>query len=549
MAEAAARRAKPRPAADACRCSRPSASPSVYGDFVANDAIDLDIWPAEIHALLGENGAGKSTLVKMIYGLLQPSEGEFRWQGKPVVLAEPARSARARHRHGVPAFLAVRATDRRRERRARPRQREPLTGLDDARRRGLARLRPAARSRARGVAALGRRAPAHRDRALPAAGPEAPDPRRADLGADAAGGRAAVRDAARLRRRAARSSTSRTSSKRCARCATAPRSCAAARWSRPAIRARETARRSPRMMVGARVGEVRADGGKRVGAPRLVVNDLDASSRTIRTACALDGISLEVRGRRDPRHRGRRRQRPGRTVRRAVRRGAGGDAPTRSASTASDVGRRDDHRAAPAAAPPSCPEERHGHATAPRFKLSDNALLSGHAASPMVRLASSIAARRSRSSTASPRAFDVRKAQARSGGREPLGRQPAEIRRRPRDPARAAACWSSASRPGASTPARPRRSARRSIDLAARGAAVLVISQDLDELFEISDRIAVIFHGRLSAPRATRRGDRERDRPADGRRAGVQAHGGSPMRLALERARRALGRDRASSRR
>src|SRR5436305_12062741 len=67
----------------------------LYGDFVANDTINLEIWPAEVHALLGENGAGKSTLVKMIYGLLQPSAGEFRWQGEPVVLSGPA-TARTR---------------------------------------------------------------------------------------------------------------------------------------------------------------------------------------------------------------------------------------------------------------------------------------------------------------------------------------------------------------------------------------------------------------------------------------------------------------------
>src|SRR6266540_4365315 len=66
-----------------------------YGDFLANDAINLAIRPTEIHALLGENGAGKSTLVKMIYGLLQPGAGEFRWQGGPVVLSGPA-TARAR---------------------------------------------------------------------------------------------------------------------------------------------------------------------------------------------------------------------------------------------------------------------------------------------------------------------------------------------------------------------------------------------------------------------------------------------------------------------
>src|SRR5580698_11124047 len=61
-----------------------------YGSFLANDGIDLDLYPAEIHALLGENGAGKSTLVKMIYGLIQPSGGELRWMGQKIVLAGPS---------------------------------------------------------------------------------------------------------------------------------------------------------------------------------------------------------------------------------------------------------------------------------------------------------------------------------------------------------------------------------------------------------------------------------------------------------------------------
>src|SRR6201984_1646891 len=68
-----------------------------YGTFLANDSIDVEIWPQEIHALLGENGAGKSTLVKTIYGLIQPSEGEMRWEGKRMVLTGPA-EARA---HGI----------------------------------------------------------------------------------------------------------------------------------------------------------------------------------------------------------------------------------------------------------------------------------------------------------------------------------------------------------------------------------------------------------------------------------------------------------------
>src|SRR5258708_15297523 len=66
-----------------------------YGDFLANEKIDIDIGPRQIHALLGENGAGKSTLVKTIYGLIQPSDGEMRWQGEKMVLSGPS-EARAR---------------------------------------------------------------------------------------------------------------------------------------------------------------------------------------------------------------------------------------------------------------------------------------------------------------------------------------------------------------------------------------------------------------------------------------------------------------------
>lgn len=65
-----------------------------FGALRANDHVDLRVAPGEIHALLGENGAGKSTLVKIIYGSLQPSAGELRWLGRPVAIANPAAARR-----------------------------------------------------------------------------------------------------------------------------------------------------------------------------------------------------------------------------------------------------------------------------------------------------------------------------------------------------------------------------------------------------------------------------------------------------------------------
>ena len=64
-----------------------------FPGVLANDNVSLTVKPGEIHALLGENGAGKSTLVKMIYGILQPDSGDILWDGTPVRVANP-RAAR-----------------------------------------------------------------------------------------------------------------------------------------------------------------------------------------------------------------------------------------------------------------------------------------------------------------------------------------------------------------------------------------------------------------------------------------------------------------------
>ena len=61
-----------------------------FGDFYANDTVNLAIETGKAHALLGENGAGKSTLVKMMYGALQPTAGRIYWQGEPVSITSPA---------------------------------------------------------------------------------------------------------------------------------------------------------------------------------------------------------------------------------------------------------------------------------------------------------------------------------------------------------------------------------------------------------------------------------------------------------------------------
>ena len=65
----------------------------VFGEFVANDKINLELRKGEIHALLGENGAGKSTLMNMLAGLLEPTSGEIVVNGPVVKLDSPSKAA------------------------------------------------------------------------------------------------------------------------------------------------------------------------------------------------------------------------------------------------------------------------------------------------------------------------------------------------------------------------------------------------------------------------------------------------------------------------
>ncbi len=68
-----------------------------FGDVRANTDVSLEVWPGEVHALVGENGAGKSTLLKMIYGVYHPDSGQLAVDGKEAVIASPADA----RKHGI----------------------------------------------------------------------------------------------------------------------------------------------------------------------------------------------------------------------------------------------------------------------------------------------------------------------------------------------------------------------------------------------------------------------------------------------------------------
>ena len=155
------------------------------------------------------------------------------------------------------------------------------------------------------------------------------------------------------------------------------------------------------------------------------------------------------------------------------------------------------------------PEERLGHGTAPRMKLSENALLTGHAASGMVKKGFIDKPATLAHVDRTTKSFDVRKAKrdpeavSLSGGNLQKFIVGREILREPRVLVVSQPTWGVDA--GAAATIR-----QALLDLAARGTAVLVISQDLDELAEIADRIAVMFHGRLSAPIAAAEATREK---------------------------------------
>src|SRR6516164_9460714 len=467
-----------------------------YGTFLANDSIDIDIWPQQIHALLGENGAGKSTLVKTIYGLIQPSEGEMRWEGARMVLSGPSQ-ARARGIGMVfqnfslfdnltvaeNVALGLDGRESFKDVSARLAQLSNLYGLPLDPRREVWQLSVGERQRIEIVRALMQNPKfLILDEPTAVLTPQEADQLFIVLNRLKAEGRAILYISHKLEevKRLCDTATILRLGKKVATCN--PK--------------QETAASLARMMVGTEIKEVKAAAARKTTVPRLVVNDLGLEPDDPH-GIRLQHISLELKG--------------GEILGIAGVAGNGqdelfaalsGERMARDPGTIVIEGIAAGHlsiteRRRLGAA--FVPEERLGHGTAPRMKLSENALLTGHAASDMVKRGFVNTAATLKTVDRATETFDVRKAKrdpeaaSLSGGnlqKFVVGR---EILRSPAVLVVSQPTWGVDA--GAAAVIR-----QALLDLAAGGAAVLVTSQDLDELAEIADRIAVIFHGRLSAP-------------------------------------------------
>src|ERR1700755_2177617 len=259
-------------------------------------------------------------------------------------------------------------------------------------------------------------------------------------------------------------------------------------------------------MVGAEIKQGRASAGRQITIPRLVVNNLCLAPDDPH-GVRLENISIELRG--------------GEILGIAGVAGNGqdelfaalsGERLSQDPGTVVIDGQAAGHlsitqRRKLGAA--FVPEERLGHGTAPRMRLSENALLTGHAASGMVQHGFVNTAATLSTVDRAAAAFDVRKAKrdpeaaSLSGGNLQKFIVGREILRDPALLVVSQPTWGVDA--GAAAVIR-----QALIDLASAGAAVLVTSQDLDELAEIADRIAVMFHGHLSDALPTAEASREK---------------------------------------
>lgn len=471
-----------------------------FGSFTANDHIDLEIHTGEIHALLGENGAGKSTLMKILYGLLEPTEGVVTHRGAAVRLRTPE----AARRLGIGMVFQHFSLC------------ENLTVAENVAlvmERGLRRAVLAER-----IAALGETYGLKLEPDRPVWSLSAGERQRIEIvrcllqnpklvildepTSVLTPGEAellfTVLERLRDEGRALLYISHRLDEVRrlCAR-ATILRGGRVVGACDPRSK---TAASLAALMVGAQVREVAARPAAPRGGERLRLERLSLPAPGLH-ATALDDISLGVRG--------------GEILGIAGIAGNGqaelfaalsGEIPAPEAgavridgTAVGQLGVNARRRLGAA----FVPEERNGHAAAPGLSLSENVVLTRRATAPLARFG--LVRRRAAQALAARviDAFDVRgagpdpAAGTLSGGnlqKFVVGR---EIQAEPGILVVDQPTWGV----DAAAAARIRQAL---IDLAARGSAVLVISQDLDELFEIAGSIAVLHAGHLSAamPRA-----------------------------------------------
>nr|USU31651.1 ABC transporter ATP-binding protein [Methylobacterium sp. OTU13CASTA1] len=466
-----------------------------FGGFTANDGVDLEIRAGEIHALLGENGAGKSTLMKILYGLLEPTEGVVTHQGDIVQLPNPD----AARRLGISMVFQHFSLC------------ENLTVAEN-----IALVMPrdlSGRALADRIAKLGIDYGLHLEPDRPVWSLSAGERQRIEIvrcllqdpklvildepTSVLTPGEAevlfSVLERLRAEGRALLYISHRLDEVRrlCVR-ATILRAGKVVGACNPR---EETARSLAAMMVGSAVREVTVRGGGAVGRERLALDRLALPAPGLHAA-ALRDVSLSVAG--------------GEIL--GIAGIAGNGQAELFAALSGEVRAADPASVRLDGAPAGdlgitarrrlgaafVPEERNGHAAAPAMSLSENALLSRHSTAPLTRfgLLRPGAARALAQRVIA--AFDVRKAgpdpaagtlsggnlQKFVVGREILAEPGTLVINQPTWGVDAAAA------------AHIRQAV---IDLAARGAAILVISQDLDELFELAGSIAVLHDGTLSA--------------------------------------------------
>ncbi|MGL4528145.1 MAG: ABC transporter ATP-binding protein [Aestuariivirga sp.] len=465
-----------------------------YPGVVANDGVSLKVKAGEIHALIGENGAGKSTLVKCVYGLVRPDAGRIVWDGMQVTIGSPV----AARRLGIgmvfqhfSLFEALTVIE------------NIALGLDGAKDDAALRARvadilatyslPLDPDRPVHTLSVGERQRIEIVRCLlqnprllimdeptSVLTPQEADRLFATLRRIAAEGCAILYISHKLGevRALCEAATILRGGKVVGHCD--PRA--------------ETPRRMAELMVGASFGDARRDAGAVTGKLRLALDGLTLAPDEPH-GVPLRAISLEVHA--------------GEILGIAGVAGNGQKELMLALSgerlSAAEQIRLDTMpigQVAPGARRRAglcvAPEERNGHAAIPEFSLAENALLTARHRKPLA--PGGLVAQGATDSFANEviAAFDVRTtgpaalARSLSGGnlqKFVIGR---EVAQAPAALAVAQPTWGVDA--GAAETIR-----QALIHLAEAGAAVIVVSQDLDELFALSDRIAVLNEGRLSA--------------------------------------------------